>query len=80
MLLTHDRVDGDPFPLTQEFLGQMLGVTRPSVSIAAGMLQKAGLIGHVRGWVTILDRPGLEAASCECYGLIASEFRRIIGV
>jgi CRP-like cAMP-binding protein len=78
LLMTHDRVDTDRFPLTQEFLGQMLGVTRPSVSIAAGMLQKAGLIHYVRGTVTILDRPGLEAAACECYAAISAEFRRLV--
>lgn len=78
LLMTHDRVEGDTFVLTQEFLGQMLGVTRPSVSVAAGMLQKAGLIHYVRGDITVVDRPGLEAASCECYGLITGEFRRLI--
>jgi Mn-dependent DtxR family transcriptional regulator len=78
MLLTHDRVDGDSFPLTHEFLAQMLGVTRPSVTIAAGMLQKAGLIHYVRGTVSILDRRGLEAAACECYGIITREFRRLV--
>ena len=78
LLMTHDRVDGDMFTLTQEFLGQMLGVTRPSVSIAAGMLQKAGLIRYVRGDVTVVDRIGLEAASCECYGLVTREFRRLV--
>ncbi|MBV8737382.1 MAG: winged helix-turn-helix domain-containing protein [Alphaproteobacteria bacterium] len=77
--MTHDRVDSDDFPLTQEFLGQMLGVTRPSVSIAANMLQKAGLIHYVRGQITILDRASLEAASCECYDLITREFCRIAG-
>ncbi len=79
LLMTHDRVDSDAFPLTQEFLSQMLGVTRPSVSIAAGMLQRAGLIHYARGVVRILDRPGLEAASCECYRIIAGEFRRLVG-
>lgn len=79
LLLTHDRVDGDAFPLTHEFLAQMLGVTRPSVTIAAGMLQKAGLIRYTRGEITIVDRSGLESASCECYDLITAEFRRLIG-
>ena len=79
LLMTHDRVDSDTFPLTQEFLGQMLGVSRPSVSIAAGMLQKAGLVSYVRGQLTVYDRPGLEAASCECYGVITDEFRRLLG-
>jgi len=79
LLMTHDRVDSDTFPLTQEFLSQMLGVTRPSVSIAAGMLQRAGLIQYARGTVRILDRRGLEAASCECYRIITDEFRRLVG-
>ena len=79
LLMTHDRVDGDIFPLTQEFLSQMLGVTRPSVSIASGMLQKAGLIRYARGVVTVTSRPGLEEASCECYRVIRDEFRRLVG-
>jgi len=78
LLMTHDRVDDDRFPLTHEFLAQMLGVTRPSVTIAAGILQKAGLISYVRGWVDVLDRDGLEQTSCECYRIITDEFRRLI--
>ena len=66
-----------PCPLTHEFLSQMLGVHRPTVSIAAGMLQKAGLIEYRRGVVTILDRRGLESASCNCYQLIAEEYERL---
>ena len=79
LLMTHDRVHEAVFPLTQEFLGEMLGVRRPTVSLAAGMLAKAGLISYVRGHITILDRPGLEAASCECYRIIAGEFQRLVG-
>ncbi len=79
LLLTHDRAGEDTFLLTQEFLGYMLGVTRPSVTIAAGALQHAGLIGYHRGVVTILDRPGLEAAACECYATIRDEFARLLG-
>lgn len=79
LCMTHDRVDSDTFPLTQEFLGQMLGVSRPSVSIAAGMLQKARLITHVRRQLTVLDRAGLESASCECYSVITGEFCRLLG-
>jgi CRP-like cAMP-binding protein len=78
LLLTHDRVDGDEFPLTHEFLAQMLGVTRPSVTIAAGILQKAGLITYARGIVSIVDRQRLEDASCECYRIVTDEFRRLI--
>jgi CRP-like cAMP-binding protein len=78
LLHTHDRVEGDSFPLTQEFLAQMLGVHRPTVSIAAGILQKAGFISYVRGVITIVDRPGLESASCECYRLVVREYERLL--
>jgi len=67
LLLTHDRVISDQFTLTQEFLATMLGVHRPAVSIAAGALQQAGFIRYRRGHVSIIDREGLESASCECY-------------
>jgi CRP-like cAMP-binding protein len=80
LLMTRDRVDADTFPLTQEFLGQMLGVRRQAVNIAAGTLQKAGLITYSRGRVTIVDRSGLEEASCECYRIITREFDRLHGV
>ncbi len=66
LLLTQDNV-GDSFSLTQEFLAQMLGTHRPSVTIAAGRLQKSGLISYRRAGIEVLDRAGLEAASCECY-------------
>lgn len=79
LLQTHDRCDSDSFPLTHEFLGQMLGVHRPTVSIAAGMLQRAGLIRYARGTITILDRKGLEAASCSCYRFITREYKRLLG-
>ncbi len=79
LLLTHDRAGADTFQLTHEFLGYMLGARRPSVTVAAGMLQRAGLITYHRGVVTILDRPGLEAATCECYGTIRDEFARLLG-
>jgi CRP-like cAMP-binding protein len=67
LLLTHDRVGANEFALTQEFLAIMLGVHRPAVSIAAGTLQEAGFIQYRRGRVTVVDRDGLESASCECY-------------
>ena len=67
LLITHDRVDGDQFKLTQEFLSYMLGVHRPAVTLAAGLLQEAGLIRYSRGNITITDRAGLEDASCSCY-------------
>jgi len=78
LLMTHDRVGADQFPLTQEFLAQMLGVRRPSVTVAAGVLQKAGLIAYARGRVVILDRPRLEAASCECYQAVRDELERLL--
>ena len=68
LLMTHDRAGGaDRFPLTQEFLAVMLGVRRAGVSVAASHLQSAGLIRYHRGGVQVVDRAGLEAASCECY-------------
>jgi hypothetical protein len=79
MLMTRDRVDGDEFRLTQEFLAIMLGVRRATVTVAAGMLQRAGLIRYQRGRVRILDRPGLEDASCECYRAVLEKFERLVG-
>jgi len=70
LLTTSDRVGADEFPLTQDFLGQMLGVRRPSVSLAGAALQDAGLIKYTRGRIAIVNRTGLEAASCECYGIV----------
>ncbi|HEV7705343.1 MAG TPA: Crp/Fnr family transcriptional regulator [Gemmatimonadaceae bacterium] len=67
LLITHDRVDGDVFKLTQEFLSYMLGVHRPAVTLAAGVLQAAGYIKYSRGTITVTDREGLEGASCSCY-------------
>ena len=79
LLMSHDRVGVDEFPLTQEFLAQMLGVRRPTVTAVAGTLQKAGLISYHRGKLTVLDRKGLEAASCECYEVVARELDRLLG-
>jgi CRP-like cAMP-binding protein len=67
LLMAHDRMGTDEFPLTQEFAAMMLGATRPTVTVVAGILQKAGLITYHRGRVAIVDREGLESASCECY-------------
>src|SRR5213596_1090947 len=67
LLLAHDRVGKDEFPLTQECAAMMLGTSRPTVTVVAGTLQKAGLITYHRGRVTVVDREKLEAASCECY-------------
>lgn len=74
LLMTHDRVGRDDFYLSHEFLATMLGVRRQSVSIAAAVLQSARLLTYQRGRVTILDRPGLESASCECYAIIRRRF------
>lgn len=74
LLLTHDRVTADTFPLSHEFLGYMLGVRRASVTIAMGTLQRAGLLTYHRGIITILDRTGLEEAACECYAVIRRAF------
>jgi CRP-like cAMP-binding protein len=70
LLMSHDRVGSDSFALTQEFVAHMLGSRRASVTVAAGILQKAGLITYTRGRVTIKSRPRLEDASCECYALM----------
>jgi CRP-like cAMP-binding protein len=78
MLLTHDRVGSDEFPLTQEFLAQMLGVRRPSVTVVAGILQQAGLIRFRRGRITITDRRGLEGAACDCYRVLREVFDRLV--
>ena len=67
LLMARDRMGRDDFPLTQEFVAMMLGATRPTVTVVAGTLQRAGLITYHRGHVTIVDSEKLEAASCECY-------------
>jgi CRP-like cAMP-binding protein len=67
LLMARDRMGSDEFPLTQEFVAMMLGTSRPTVTVVAGALQKAGLITYQRGHVTIVDRKKLESASCECY-------------
>ena len=73
LLMAHDRAGTDDIVLTQQFIAQMLGIRRPSVTVAAGMLQQAGLIDYSRGSVKILNRPGLEDAACECYAIVARE-------
>ena len=77
--MTRDRMQSDEFLLTQEFLAMMLGVRRAGVTVAAGGLQRAGLIRYKRGNVTIIDRRGLEQRSCECYGVSKREFDRLLG-
>jgi hypothetical protein len=66
------------FPLTQEFLAIMLGVRRTSVTDVARQFQQVGLLRYQRGIIQVLDRPGLEAVSCECYGFIAQETARLL--
>jgi CRP-like cAMP-binding protein len=70
LLMMRDRSDADALPITQDLLAEMLGVQRPTITNAARELERAGLIERGRQQVTILDRPGLAAASCECYQLI----------
>jgi CRP-like cAMP-binding protein len=78
LLMSQDRVGRPKFDLTQEFLAEMLGVRRPGVTVAMGILEKHGLIGHGRGNITVLDREGLERASCECYAKIKSRQDKLL--
>lgn len=78
LLMAHDRIDGDEYPITQEILSQMLGVRRASVTTAANTLQRAGFIRYGRGVLRIVDRSGLEAAACECYRVIRGGHERVI--
>jgi len=80
LLATQDRAQSDRFHLTQDFLAFMLGVARQSVGLAVAALQRQGLIEYRRGDVHILDRSGLEAASCECYEIVRVEFSRLLGI
>lgn len=77
ILMSRDSVVEDVFPLTQEFLALMLGVHRPSVTVAAGALQHAGLISYRHGKMSVLDREGLEDASCECYRALRDDYDRV---
>lgn len=78
LLACRDRIGGDEFRLTQEFLSEMLGVRRQSVNLAAGALQRAGLISYSRGHLKILDRTGLERAACECYRATKEAYERLL--
>ena len=77
LLQARDRVDENTIRLTQEFLSQMLGVRRPTVTVVARMLQEAGLIRYHRGHIEIVDRRGLEARACECYAVIRRQIDKV---
>jgi CRP-like cAMP-binding protein len=74
LLMMHDRAEGEALPYTHEFLSHMLGANRKSVTLAAQSLQTAGLISYYRGAIKVIDRPGLEKASCECYAIVRERF------
>ncbi len=78
LLMSHDRVGNETFPITHELLGQMLGSRRGTVTLSAEALQAAGLIRYHRGLVTIINRAGLESVSCECYGVIKSALDGVV--
>ena len=80
LLLSLDRIEGNELVMTQELIANMLGVRREGVTEAAGNLQRAGLIEYHRGHITALDRAGLEARTCECYGVVKKEFERLLPV
>ena len=77
ILSCRDRVESDQLHLTHEFLGQMLGAPRTTVTLAAGLLQRAGMIDYSRGVVTVKNRKQLEDTACECYGIVRNEFQRL---
>jgi CRP-like cAMP-binding protein len=78
LLLSLDRLPGDNLVMTQELIANMLGVRREGVTEAALSLQKAGLIRYARGHIKVLDRPGLEQRTCECYQVVKSEYDRLL--
>ena len=78
LLLSLDRLQGEQLVMTQELIANMLGVRREGVTEAAGKLQKVGLIHYARGRITVLDRPGLEQRTCECYAVVKNEYDRLL--
>jgi CRP-like cAMP-binding protein len=79
MLTACDRMQADSLQITQEFLAQMLGSRRSTVTVAAGQLQREGMIDYTRGKVRIVDRPKLEAKACECYQIVRSTYDELVG-
>ena len=78
LLLSLDRLDGTALVMTQELIANMLGVRREGVTEAAVKLQKSGLIHYARGHIQVIDRPGLERRSCECYAVVKNEYDRLL--
>ena len=78
LLTSADRMESESLHLTQEFLAQMLGVQRSTVTVAAGELQRGGMIGYSRGKINILDRPALTKVACECYHIVTASYERIL--
>ena len=79
LLLSHDRLDSDMLVMTHDLISNMLGVRREGVTLAAQKLASQGLIRNDRGTIAVLDRPGIEAAVCECYKVVNDEYRRLLG-
>jgi len=79
LLISHDRLETDKLVMTHDLISNMLGVRREGITLAAQKLAAKKLIKNVRGTITILDRPGLEAAACECYAVVNAEYNRLLG-
>jgi CRP-like cAMP-binding protein len=78
LLMTHDRLGSEPLLLKQRLLSELLGVRRETVTMAAGLLQRSGLIHYSRGLITIIDRAGLEVEACECYRVIRAMYQQLL--
>jgi Mn-dependent DtxR family transcriptional regulator len=76
--MSMDRLNSNEVVITQEMIGQLLGVRRESVTQVAGLLQTSGLIERGRGRITVVDRPGLEERACECYAVVKAEYARLL--